>query len=129
MAMTEGALAPLWLPLRETACRSRSTWTQYCALCLAEDRAPFFRRSWQLASRISCFRHGCGLRDRCPACRGGMAPFAQKELIPHYVGLDPTVVSPAAKSILSRFCADRRPDFYRRLLSKAMTPQDGVLWI
>ena len=85
MAMTEGALAPLWLPLRETACRSRSTWTQYCALCLAEDRAPYFRRSWRLASRISCFRHGCGLRDRCPACRGGIAPFAQKELIPHYV--------------------------------------------
>src|SRR5271157_32457 len=85
MAMTEGALAPLWLPLRETACRSRSTWTQFCALCLAEDRAPYFRRSWRLASRISCFRHGCGLRDRCPACRGGIAPFAQKELIPHYV--------------------------------------------
>ena len=37
------------------------------------------------ASRISCFRHGRGLRDRCPACRGGIAPFAQKELIPHYV--------------------------------------------
>jgi len=85
MAMTEGALAPLLLPLRETACRSRSTWTQYCALCLAEDRAPYFRRSWRFASRISCFGHGCGLRDRCPACRGGIAPFAQKELIPHYV--------------------------------------------
>jgi hypothetical protein len=26
------------------------------------------------------------------------------------VGLDPTVVSPAAKSNLSRFCVDRRPD-------------------
>ena len=85
MAMTEGALAPLLLPLRETACRSRSTWTQFCASCLAEDRAPYFRRSWRFASRISCFRHGCGLRDRCPACRGGIAPFAQKELIPHYV--------------------------------------------
>lgn len=85
MAMTEGALAPLLLPLRETACRSRSTWTQFCASCLAEDRAPYFRRSWRFASRISCFRHGCGLRDRCPACRGGIAPFAQMELIPHYV--------------------------------------------
>jgi len=85
MAMTEGALAPLLLPLRETACRSRSTWTQFCALCLAEDRAPYFRRSWRLASRISCFRHGCGLRDRCPACHGAIAPFAQTDLIPHYV--------------------------------------------
>src|SRR5271157_3817199 len=85
MAMTEGALAPLLLPLRETACRSRSTWTQFCALCLAEDRAPYFRRSWRLASRISCFRHGCGLRDRCPGCHGAIASFAQTDLIPHYV--------------------------------------------
>ncbi len=85
MAMTEGALATLLLPLRETACRSRSTWTQFCALCLAEDRAPYFRRSWRLASRISCFRHGCGLRDRCPTCHGAIAPFAQTDLIPHYV--------------------------------------------
>lgn len=85
MAMTDGTLRPLLLPLRETARRSRSTWIQYCALCLADDRAPYFRRSWRLASRISCFRHGCGLRDRCPACRGGIAPFAQTSLIPQYV--------------------------------------------
>ena len=85
MAMTEQALAPLLLPLRETPCRSSSTWTQFCALCLAEDRAPYFRRSWRLASRISCFRHGCGLRDRCPACHGAIASFAQTDLIPHYV--------------------------------------------
>lgn len=85
MTMTEGAPAPLWLPLRETAERSCSTWIQYCALCLADDRAPYFRRSWRFASRISCFTHGCGLRDRCPACRGGIASFAQTELVPHYV--------------------------------------------
>lgn len=30
--------------------------------------------SSRMASRISCFRHGCGLRDRCPACRGALAP-------------------------------------------------------
>ena len=85
MAMTDGTLAPLLLPLRETARRNRSTWIQYCALCFAEDRAPYFRRSWRLASRISCFRHGCGLRDRCPACRGGIAPFAHTDLIPQHV--------------------------------------------
>ncbi|UGX89677.1 TniQ family protein (plasmid) [Bradyrhizobium barranii subsp. barranii] len=85
MAMTDGALAPLLLPLRDTVRRGRSTWLQYCALCLADDRAPYFRRSWRLASRISCFRHGCGLRDRCPACRSGIAPFAQTDLIPQYV--------------------------------------------
>jgi len=39
MAMSDGELAPLWLPLRETTRRSRSTWLQYCALCLADDRA------------------------------------------------------------------------------------------
>ncbi|MCS3695074.1 TniQ family protein [Bradyrhizobium elkanii] len=85
MAMSDGALVPLWLPLRETARRSRSTWIQYCPLCLADDRAPYFRRSWRLASRISCFTHSCGLRDRCPACRAGIAPFAQTELVPQYV--------------------------------------------
>jgi len=26
-----------------------------------------------------------GLRDRCPACHGAIAPFAQTDLIPHYV--------------------------------------------
>ena len=46
---------------------------------------PIFGGRWRLASRISCFRHGCGLRDRCPACRGGIAPFAQTDLIPQYV--------------------------------------------
>ena len=76
MAMTDGALAPLWLPLRETARRSRSTWIQYCAVCLADDSAPYFRRSWRLASRISCFTHRCGLRDRCPACPPCLVPSA-----------------------------------------------------
>jgi len=85
MATTNGALAPLLLPLRATARRNRSTWLQYCASCLADDRTPYFRRSWRLASRISCFRHGCGLRDRCPACRGGVAPFAQTELVAQHV--------------------------------------------
>lgn len=85
MATTDGALAPLLLPLRAIARRSRSTWLQYCASCLAEDRAPYFRRPWRLASRISCFRHGCGLRDRCPACHGAVAPFAQTDLAPQHV--------------------------------------------
>lgn len=85
MATTDGAPASLLLPLRAAARRNRSTWIQYCAACLAEDRTPYFRRSWRLASRISCFRHGCGLRDRCPACRSALAPFAQTDLIPQHV--------------------------------------------
>ena len=86
MAMTEGALAPLLVAVaRDRACRSRSTWLQFCALALPTIALPIFGDRWRLASRVSCFRHGCGLRDRCPACRGGMAPFAQTDLIPHYV--------------------------------------------
>lgn len=81
MALTGYALTPLLLPLRENAHRNRSTWMQYCPLCLAEGDAPYFRRQWRLASRISCFLHGCGLRDRCPECRCGIASFDQAELV------------------------------------------------
>ena len=73
-------LASVSIPATVANCR-----IQYCASCLAEDRAPHFRWSWRLASRISCLRHGCGLRDRCPACRGGVAPFAQTELVAQHV--------------------------------------------
>ncbi|WP_292519135.1 TniQ family protein [Mesorhizobium sp.] len=48
MAMTGYALTPLLLPLRENVHRNRSTWMQYCPQCLAEDKAPYFRR--QLAT-------------------------------------------------------------------------------
>ncbi len=85
LAMPDNAMAPLWLPQRETAQRRCSTWLQFCALCLTDDRAPYFRRCWRLAARVSCFRHGCGLRDRCPACYGGLAPFAQADLAPQHL--------------------------------------------
>lgn len=85
MTMTGGALAPLLLPLRENARRNRSTWMQYCPSCLAGDATPYFRRQWRIASRVSCFEHGRGLRDRCPACRSGIATFNQDGLLPqHY---------------------------------------------
>lgn len=77
-------MAPLLLPLRDTAHRNRSTWMQYCPDCLAADDAPYFRRQWRLASRVSCFAHGCGLRDRCPACHAGVAAFGQGELVPQH---------------------------------------------
>jgi len=57
---------------------------QYCPACLEEDRAPFFRRGWSLATRVSCFRHGCRLRDHCPACGGGIAPARQSRLLPQH---------------------------------------------
>ena len=84
MTMEGRVLTPLLLPLREKAGRNRSTWMQYCPLCLVDDEAPYFRRHWRLATRISCFVHGCGLRDRCPACRSGIASFDQTELIPQH---------------------------------------------
>ncbi|MER8604864.1 TniQ family protein [Mesorhizobium sp. M1233] len=77
-------LTPLLLALRENVRRNRSTWMQYCPLCLADDDAPYFRPPWRLATRISCFAHGCGLRDRCPACRSGIASFDQTELMPQH---------------------------------------------
>lgn len=84
MTMEGRVLTPLLLPLREKAGRNRSTWMQYCPLCFAGDDAPYFRCDWRLATRISCFVHGCGLRDRCPACRSGIASFDQTELMPQH---------------------------------------------
>lgn len=77
---THHAAAPLFCSMH----RNRSTWMQYCPLCLATDEAPYFRRQWRLASRVSCFAHGCGLRDRCPACHAGVATFDQGELVPQH---------------------------------------------
>jgi Zn ribbon nucleic-acid-binding protein len=78
-------LKPLLLPLRCNGRRDSSTWLQFCSRCLAEDAEPYFRRRWRLATRISCSKHRCGLRDRCPSCHGLIAVFAQTELVPqHY---------------------------------------------
>lgn len=81
-------LARLRLPLRPglgEACapERQAYWLQFCPSCLAEDETPYFRRSWTLATRVSCFRHRCRLRDRCPSCRGELAPFRQDRLVPH----------------------------------------------
>lgn len=59
-----------------------SCWLQFCPTCLREDELPYFRRSWTLATRVSCFRHGCRLRDCCPSCGQGLAPFRQARLVP-----------------------------------------------
>ena len=60
---------------------AQSCWLQFCPTCLREDEAPYFRQSWTLATRVSCFRHGCRLRDRCPSCGQGLAPFRQDRLV------------------------------------------------
>ena len=84
MTMNGWATAALLLPLRDNAHRNRSTWMQYCPLCLAGDEATSFRRQWRLASRVSCFVHACGLRDRCPTCHAGIATFDQADLVPQH---------------------------------------------
>ncbi len=84
MAMTIGAKKwrPLLLPLRRAqADQKQATWQQFCAVCLAEDETPYFRREWRRASVMTCRRHRRGLLDRCPACRQGLAPFNQRALV------------------------------------------------
>ncbi|MCA0270867.1 MAG: TniQ family protein [Proteobacteria bacterium] len=61
---------------------ARSCWPQFCPTCLREDAVPFFRRSWTLATRVSCLHHGCRLRDRCPSFGQGLAPFRRDRLVP-----------------------------------------------
>lgn len=74
----------LLLPLRSGPRYERSTWLQFCSQCLTADAQPYFRRRWRLASRISCTKHGCRLRDRCPYCRSRVAAFDQTELVPQH---------------------------------------------
>lgn len=131
LAISDSALAPLWLPLRETAHRRRSTWLQFCALCLADDDAPYFRRCWRLASRASCFRHGCGLRDRCPACRGGLAPFAQADLTPQHIcahcGFDLRASARVSVAAAARRLERSIDDFSKALIVKGSPEIDG--WV
>jgi hypothetical protein len=75
----------LLLPLRNSGHRTDSTWLQFCSRCLAEDAQPYFRRRWRLATQVSCAKHSCRLRDRCPSCHSCIAVFSQAELVPqHY---------------------------------------------
>lgn len=60
---------------------AQSAWLQYCPVCLRDDEVPYFRRSWTLATRVSCFHHGCQLLDRCPSCGQGLAPFKQARIV------------------------------------------------
>jgi hypothetical protein len=41
---------------------------QFCPRCLAEDKEPYYRRSWRLAFITLCETHRVSLFDRCPQC-------------------------------------------------------------
>jgi len=41
---------------------------QYCPICLAQDKEPYFRKYWRLAFYTECEKHHILLHDRCPNC-------------------------------------------------------------
>lgn len=52
---------------------------QFCPLCLAEDKQPYYRRKWRLAFVAVCEKHEIQLHDRCPEC-GAAVNFHRYEL-------------------------------------------------
>ena len=52
---------------------------QFCPLCLAEDKEPYFRRRWRVAFYTMCTRHQCMVHDRCPSC-GAPVAFHRREM-------------------------------------------------
>jgi len=46
---------------------------QFCPKCLAQDKEPYFRKSWRVAFNTTCTSHNCILCDRCPYCGCGAA--------------------------------------------------------
>ncbi len=74
----------LVLPLRSLARRKRSTWLQFCPVCLADGAHPYFRREWRLSTRLTCEIHATRLRDRCPSCNQPVIAFDQRQLLPQH---------------------------------------------
>ncbi|MBU3625521.1 TniQ family protein [Polynucleobacter sp. JS-Safj-400b-B2] len=91
---------------------------QFCPECLAQDKEPYFRKSWRVAFNTVCTIHNCMLNDRCPYCGHGVAfhrndmrrnqyvtTVSLKEC--HYCGIDlsksPTIRASHASSDVSIF--------------------------
>src|SRR5258708_40246243 len=50
--------------------RSRTLYgLKFWSECLAEDREPYYRRSWRLALMTVCEKDHILLHDRCPNCQ------------------------------------------------------------
>lgn len=131
----------LLLPLRTSGHRTDSTWLQFCSSCLAEDALPYLRRRWRLATRLSCSKRGCRLRDRCPSCQSCITVFDQAELVPqHYCarcGYDlrraPRIgTSPAARQLgrciddICRLEGIRDTPSSRSLVRRLLNLPDGI---
>ncbi len=61
---------------------------QYCPRCLANDRVPYFRKSWRLTHVTSCLEHGIRLVDRCDDCGAPIIFFRGDMLVCHNCGFD-----------------------------------------
>ena len=84
LSLDPDPLAPLplrALPQSAGTSTAQSCWVQVCPTGLAEDEPAYFRRSWTPAKRVSCFHHGCRLRDRCPPCGQGLTPFRRDRIV------------------------------------------------
>ena len=46
---------------------------QFCGICLANDRIPYFRKRWRVSFYTVCTKHRVMLHDRCPACGSAVA--------------------------------------------------------
>ena len=103
-----------------------SCWLQFCPTCLREDEVPYFRRSWTWATRVSCFRHGCRLRDCCPSCGQGLAPFRQARLVPqqYCAFCDAPLAKPTGPASPGARRIERLMDDLLRLDSAGRAPDD-----
>lgn len=63
-----------WLLALGSRNRTRHGGQQICALCLAEDSAPYLRRHWRFAWHTGCRFHGVQLIDECPVCKAPIEP-------------------------------------------------------
>jgi hypothetical protein len=99
---------------------------QFCPTCLREDELPYFRRSWTWATRVSCFRHGCRLRDCCPSCGQGLAPFRQARLVPqqYCAFCDAPLAKPTGPASPDARRIERLMDDLLRLDSAGRAPDD-----
>lgn len=54
---------------------------RYCPYCMAEDKVPYYRLEWRLASSVLCRRHGVLLKDRCPHCGSRIIRNVRQRLV------------------------------------------------
>lgn len=47
--------------------------SSYCPICF-EEKTPYLKLEWQLATALYCSKHGCRLQQKCPACGALYSP-------------------------------------------------------